>query len=134
MNELRESRQNLQPLKIPGGWTVDFNKFENIEPEELSEQDEKWLYSFNEDILYMYSDVKQTENQRLSIDLGWYPDGEPNGHFKLQAILNEKWEKPLLEFSSRSKDEIVKTLEKWLFVDFMPICFIDEEVFRKKHK
>lgn len=139
MNAMHESCQNLQPLRIPGGWTVAFNKFEKTDPEELSEQDEKWLYSFNEDILYMYSDVsrkqnKQTENQRLGIDLGWYPDGEPNGSFKLLAILNENWEKPLLEFSSRSKEEIVRTLEKWLFVDFMPRYFIDEDVFRKTHQ
>ena len=92
-----------------------FNKFEDIDPETLPSEDEAWLFAFNEDILYMR---KQTEKQELALDLGWYPDGDPDGQFVLQAILNGDWNKPLLKFCSRSKDEIVQTLEKWLWVDF----------------
>ena len=107
-----------------------FNKFEDIDPETLPAEDEAWLFAFNEDILYMRSDVscrqnRQTEKQALALDLGWYPDGDPDGQFVLQAILNEDWNKPLLKFCSRSKDEIVQTLEKWLWVDFMPLRFFD---------
>lgn len=129
----------IQPLRIPGGWTVIYNKFEDIEPETLEPDDEKWLSAFNEDILLMnYKLVrrrnKQTEEQEIAVDLGWYPDGDPNGKFRLQAILNKDWNDPLLDFSSRSKDEIVKTLEKWLRVDFMPVRFINGECFKEKHK
>ena len=91
-----------------------FNKFEDIDPETLPAEDEAWLFAFNEDILYM---CKQTEKQELALDLGWYPDGDPDGQFVLQAILNGDWNKPLLEFCSRSKDEIVRMLEKWLWID-----------------
>ena len=130
---------NLQPLRIPAGWSVVFNKFENIEPHEVPEKNEKiWLFSFNEDILYIRSDIVsdwggKTEKQTLGIDLGWYPDGDSDGKFTLRAVPDNNWDEPLLEFSSRSKDAIVQTLEKWLFVEFMPRCFIDKDIFRKNH-
>lgn len=115
------------------------NKFEDIDPETLPPEDENWLFAFNEDILYMYSEIsreqnKKTEVQKLTIDLGWYPDGEPEGNFVLQAILNDDWIDPLMKLSSRNKDEIVKTLEKWLWKDLTPVRFIDEEYFHKTHK
>lgn len=125
------SWQHLQPLRIPGGWTVVFNKFENLEPEELDEQDERWLSAFNEDILYMYAASSRKRNgeieqQKLALDLGWYPDGEPGGKYRLLAILNDNWEQPLLEFSSRSKKKIAEMIELWLFQELMPpIRFIE---------
>lgn len=130
---------NLQPLRIPPHWTMELNKLEDIDPETLSPEDETWLFAFNEDILYMHSKIsrkrdKQADEQKLGIDLGWYPDGEPEGNFVLQAILNDDWNDPLMKYFSRNKDEIVKTLEKWLWKDFMPVRFIDEEYFHKTHK
>ncbi|MDE6727964.1 MAG: GNAT family N-acetyltransferase [Oscillospiraceae bacterium] len=128
----QEDYQRLQPFRIPVGWTVGLNKFEDIDPETLPADDKAWLFAFNEDILQIYCKLKRKRNkhieqQELIIDLGWYPDGDPNGKFTIRAILDRDWYEPLLEFSSRSKDEIVKTLEKWLFVDFMPIRFIDKD-------
>lgn len=130
--------KNIQPLRIPGGWTVAFNKLEDVEPEELSPEDERWPGSFVEDILYIYRDClrkkkKQLERQRLGIDLGWYPDGDPAGSFLLQAVLNDNWMSPLLEFTSRSKKDVVNMLEKWLFSEFMYSGFIEENIFRKNH-
>lgn len=120
---------NMQPLRIPGGWTMVFNKFEDIDPETLSVDGKEWLSALNEDILLMTCTLTrrrngETEKQELAIDLGWYPDGEPDGKFVLQAVLDSDWCDPLMKFSSRSKDEIVKTLEKWLWVDYMPVRFI----------
>ena len=132
------SWQHLQPLRIPGGWTVVFNKFEDSEPEELEEQDKRWLFAFNEDILYMYATTSRKKNgeieqQKLALDLGWYPDGEPKGKYRLLAILNDNWEQPLLQFSSRSKDEIVRMIERWLFQEFMPPTrFIEKADFHKR--
>lgn len=130
--------EHLQPLRIPTGWTIMFHKLENLEPEEISPHDDIWLFSFTQDILYMYTIIKQKSygqlyEQKLSIDLGWYPDGEPNGSFHLLALLNDNWEAPLLEFSSRSKKIIVEMIEQWIFEEFMPLHFINEAVFRKNH-
>ena len=139
MNKRTEHYRSFQPLRIPGGWTVIYNKFENIDPETLAAEDEKWLSAFNEDILLLnYKLVrernKHTKEQEIAVDLGWYPDGEPGGKFRLQAVLNRDWNDPLFDFSSRNKDEITQTLEKWLWVDLMPVRFIDEEYFHKTHK
>ncbi len=130
--------QHLQPLRIPSGWTIMINKLEDIEPEELSPEDKIWLYAYTEDILYMYTNMsrkknKELETQTLVIDLGWYPDSDPKGTFRLLAILNDNWENPLLEFSSRKKKEVVKKLERWLFDEFMPRSYIEEELFRRNH-
>lgn len=131
-----KSWKNMQPLRIPPGWTIGINKLENLEPQELSEDDESGLYAFTEDILWIHrtnqrKKNKQVEEQTLAIDLGWYPDGEPTGSFRLVAILNDNWASPLLEFSSRSKQEVVEVMEQWLFQVFMPPYFIEEDSFRK---
>ncbi len=133
----QESWKSLQPLRVPPGWTFLFNKFEDVEPEELSEDDELWLDAFTQDIMYLYANVqrkrnKQIEKQKLAIDLVWYPDGEPDGAFRMVALLNDDWKAPLLEFSSRSKAEVVERLESWLFKEFHPLHFIEEDVFRKR--
>ena len=133
-----QSENRIQPLRIPGGWTIVFNKLEDMEPDDLDCNDRIWLFAFTQDILYMYADLsrkrdKRLEKQKLGIDLGWYPDGDPTGSFCLQAILNDNWETPLLSYSSRSKKEIVEQLEQWLFHEFMPIYFIEENIFRKNH-
>ncbi len=36
--------KRLQPLRIPGGWTVMFHKLEDLEPEELPPEDRDWLF------------------------------------------------------------------------------------------
>lgn len=117
--------EHLQPLRIPGGWTVVFNKLKNLEPKELAEQDKRWIFSFTENILYMYTILSRKRNskveqQKLAIDLGWYPDGDPYGKFRLLAILDDNWEQPLLEFSSQSKEAVVRMIEQWLFQELCP--------------
>lgn len=134
----KKSWEDLQPLRIPPGWTIVINKLENLEPEELDADDERWLGTFTEDILYLHTKRKrkrnkQVEEQTLAIDLGWYPDSEPTGKFRLVALLNDNWQSPLLEFSSRSKQEIVEVIEQWLFKEFMLFNFIEEDIFRKYH-
>lgn len=124
--------KNLQPLRIPPNWTILQHKLMNIEPEKLNKNDDKWLTMFVEDILQIERHLKRkinkkVEQQKLIIDLGWYPDSEPSGNFRLVAILNNNWEFPLLQFTSRSKKEIVETLEYWLFGIFDDIYFIEDE-------
>lgn len=136
---MEKSWECLQPFRVPGGWTIGFNEFEALDPETLPPEDRRWLFTFVEDLLYLYTDHrrrrnKQEETQRVSIDLGWYPDGDPNGTFRLAAILDSDWIHPLLTFEFRSKREIVDALENWLFREFMPNDFIEEEIFRRNHR
>ena len=98
----------LQSLRIPTGWKVSYNKFLEIEPNSLREDDSVWIH-FTQDILqlkYLFRKVK------LIVDLGWYPETEIDGTFRLVVIKNEEWENPLEVFESRSKAEIVEKIEK----------------------
>ena len=82
----------LVPLSVSMGWKVDANHFYQINIDELEEG--KW-YPFVEDILMMTN-----ENYRLTIDLGWYPEGEEDGCFRLLLL---PWEKPTKAYMSAKK-------------------------------
>lgn len=68
--------------------------------------------------------------QPLRIPGGW---GSSEWKFRLQATLNDDWMQSLLVFSTRSKDEVVKMLEQWLFQEFRDHVWIDELNFRKNY-
>lgn len=123
--------ETLQPLRIPTGWHIEFNKLTSTEPETLDKDDERW-FDFTEDIAYMYTinqkkEYHKMDTQKLGIDLGWYPDCDPNGNFCLQAILDDDWENPLKKFISKSTEEVVKQWEKWLFYDFYACHWITKK-------
>lgn len=121
--------KNLQPLRIQSGWSFLYNKLTDLEPDSISEDDPAWLFTLVQDILYMR---KENRKQTVAIDLGWYPDGDPHGTYRLVAVLNDDFQNPILEFTSRSTQEIVDTMEYWLF-ECLPCSAIDEESFRKLH-
>lgn len=127
LNERKTDRKNLMPLRIPGGWTVDFNRFENLDIDQLPplDKDTCGLLSLKCDLVRERDG--EVERQELQIYLELYPNGDPDGEFALWAVLNRDWYDPLREFSSRDKNEIVETLEKWLWEDFMPVRFFDND-------
>jgi hypothetical protein len=100
---------NLQRLMIFSGWTVTYNGFINIDPLNLDANDSKW-FSFTEDLLqltHIRSDI--------IVDLGWYPEMNPNGEYKVSVVKDKNWEEPIISFRSRNKDDIVMKIEKILF-------------------
>ena len=99
--------KKLQPLRISSNWSIEFNKFLNINPKKILKKNKLWKYYFTEDILLL-----KNQNKNLLIDLGWYPSSNPKGKFILLVIKNNNWEKPILKFSSRNKNKIVKKIEK----------------------
>ena len=66
----------LVPLSIPAGWEVNQNHFYMTTIEEADGG-----YPFYEDILQM-----NCKNLRLTLDLGWYPEGEVNGAYRLVLV------------------------------------------------
>lgn len=70
----------LVPLSIPAGWMVNQNHFYMTTFEEA-----EGGYPFYEDILQM-----NNESLRLTMDLGWYPEADKDGRFKLVLL---PWEK-----------------------------------------
>ena len=107
--------KQIQPLRIPTGWNVAWNRLEDVEPETLPKDSYGWI-DFSQDILLLSRTIKRKKREeKTEIDLGWYPDCDPEGSFRLVVIKNGEWEHPFLEFSSRSKAEIIEKMEEWLF-------------------
>ena len=105
----------LQPLRIPTGWKVEWNTFFEVEPKFKSYDQISW--NFGEDMLLV-------ENKRVGIviELGWYPGHRWPGEFKLVALRLERvrklmgmaWENPERKLWTRSKEKVVRTLERWM--------------------
>ncbi|MCY9663382.1 hypothetical protein P5G65_36380 [Paenibacillus chondroitinus] len=100
MNKPRE----IQPLRLQGGWTVEFNNFYECEPHNSNDFD-----------AYFFEDLLQFTNSKfnLVLDLGWYPNSDKNGTYKLFLIKNYNWENPLEYFESRNTKAIVEKIEYW---------------------
>ncbi|MCO1336443.1 hypothetical protein MO867_19095 [Microbulbifer sp. OS29] len=71
----------LLSLKIPAGWEMIKNHFYDIVHENHSNPGELLGYPFHEDILFL-----RNRHLRRSVDLGWTPDCDPNGSYKLTLL------------------------------------------------
>jgi len=103
----------LARLRIPSGWNIGFNTL--AEPLEGSDFPELW--DLKEDILQF-----QNHQRRVIVDLGWLPDFDPSGSYRLVTVALESdedrqieaWAAPLRIHTSKSYSEIVEVLEAWL--------------------
>jgi hypothetical protein len=98
---------NLQPFRIPTGWKVQWNMFDEADPVFFTEEDSDYRYSFMEDLL-------QLQKDSFTVDLGWYPEGKVDGEYLLVLIKNENWSEPIFDFSSRDKGRIIQEIERLL--------------------
>jgi len=110
---------NLQSLKIPAGWSVDWNLLTDTEPTEDT------IHEFTGSSLLLIS----SHTRLKAIDVSWRPEGDINGAYQLQVIyllpkFNTKtntieyegvWEDPELEFSTQNRLELVDKLNHLLF-------------------
>lgn len=94
----------IQPLRLLGGWTVEFNNFFDCEPDNCNE--------FSD---YFVEDLLQLTNSKfkLILDLGWYPNNDISGVYRMFLIKDYNWEKPLEYFESRNTKAIVDKIEYW---------------------
>lgn len=79
--------RKLASLEIPTGWLVLFNNFVHFEEGEVPTADDYELY-LTQDILAVRQispgvDGYSERSGALSVYLGWYPDGEPDGSYRL---------------------------------------------------
>lgn len=110
---------NLQPLKIPAGWLVDWNLLTDTDPTEDT------IHEFTGSSLLLIS----SHILLKAIDVSWRPEGDINGAYQLQVIcllpkFNNKtntldyegiWESPELEFTTKNRLELVDKLNHLLF-------------------
>jgi hypothetical protein len=111
MNEI-----DIQPLRITAGWSVEWNLFYEVDP---SEENMHYLDASSLLHLTNYSLMR-------AINLDFRPENDINGVFYLRVInltkeINSKtkevsydgnWEKLYYEFTSKSRIEIVKEVER----------------------
>ena len=55
---------------------------------------------FKEDLLQ----VTYPDGQIL--DVGWYPEGDPEGEYRLLAVSDGDWDMPLLDFSTAEEQRL----------------------------
>jgi len=110
---------NLQPLKIPSGWSVEWNLLTDTDPTKDT------IHEFAGSSLLLINSPTRLK----AIDVSWQPEGDINGAYQLQVInllpkFNNKtntieyegiWETPELEFSTRNRLELVNKINHLLF-------------------
>ena len=115
--------KQLKPFRFAPNWKMMCNKLKDIEPDEVKQDDDAWLFTFVEDMIYIvtectYKKNKKTITHTLAVDVGWYPEGDRKGFYRcyhLTAILDNNWNKPILEMKTRSTQKVADTIELWLF-------------------
>ncbi|WP_299002408.1 hypothetical protein [uncultured Tenacibaculum sp.] len=110
---------NLQSLKIPSGWSVEWNLLTDTDPTEDT------INEFTGSSLLLIN----SHTRLKAIDVSWRPEGDINGAYQLQVIcllpkFNSKtntieyegiWETPELEFTTKNRLELVDKLNHLLF-------------------
>jgi hypothetical protein len=51
-------------------------------------------------------DLVQVDYEGVTLDIGWYPDGDPSGEFLIHVVRNGDWDHPLVRASARSVEEL----------------------------
>ena len=102
----------LVDLAVGPNWEVRYNALHNLAPadvplvEGISSED-VWML-FSQDLVQIYH-----RGTRELIDVGWYPDHNPDGLFRLIALdpttgeNNYDWQNPRLEFETRDLSHLL---------------------------
>lgn len=107
----------LMPLKMPGTWAIVCNSFAD---EDLIVQDGqiKNSHFYKEDLLsiertFFVENIWCTLPIGHILDLGWYPDADPNGSYRL-TLLRGDWDNVVLRFESKDRQKIRDVIEQCL--------------------
>ncbi len=113
------SSTDLQPLKIPSGWSVEWNLLTETDPTKAN------IHEFTGSSLLLLN----SSSRLKAIDVSWRPEGDISGAFQLQVIclrptFNAKtntmeydglWETPELEFQTKDRLELVAKINHLMF-------------------
>ena len=91
----------IKNLKLYDG-IITYNDFDIDEA--LTFQDQE--YSYKMDILQI------SFGTRYVLDVGWYPEFDPKGHFWVRGIQDYDWLKPITQQKCRSLAELKKVIEE----------------------
>ncbi|GGF99114.1 hypothetical protein GCM10010912_49830 [Paenibacillus albidus] len=106
----------LVPLNIPSDWTVVWNHFFEINPDDFHDDSFPYVWELHEDIFYF-----RNEKKGLILDLGWYPAMSSEGAYTLYLVKigdeetgAEYWANPILKYRSRNINEITNKIHEVL--------------------
>jgi len=91
----------IDNLNIHNG-VMTYNDFNIDENRSFKAQE----FSYKEDILQI------TFGERYTLDVGWYPEGNPDGYFLVKGIEDCDWMRPLIMIRSRSLGELKGAIEQ----------------------
>ena len=87
-------------MLVSNGWNVGFNEFHIDFSRPFKEQ----IFELNEDLL-------QLSKQHYILDIGWYPEADPDGSIKTVVIKDHDWMMPVIQFIDRSYPEFADHLK-----------------------
>ncbi|MEJ3745003.1 hypothetical protein WEI85_17115 [Actinomycetes bacterium KLBMP 9797] len=105
----------LVPLRVPAGWLVEYNTFVEFRPDRPPTVDD-YLWHHTEDLLQIRSckvvdGAWQVDPDGFLVDLGWYPDGEPTGAYRLVVVRPDFRGDTVIEVSHRKQSVIRQAIE-----------------------
>ena len=87
--------RRLMPLRIPAGWTVVANAFAEIDdPRSLTADERRALLA---------QDLLQLRAGDLILDLGWTPEEDAGGRYRLELVRGD-WDRVLLTLEHPSAE------------------------------
>jgi hypothetical protein len=92
----------LVPLRIPSGWTVAFNRFEEAGPPSAMSAEERDAH--------LTADLLSLERGELAVDLGWAPAGDPGGAYALRVVRGS-WDDIAVRFDHPSADVMREAID-----------------------
>lgn len=105
----------LVSLRVPSGWAVIINHFGDEDPVVRDGRIVNDQY-YNEDLLSIetirYEPGRWVNDpEGHAIDLGWYPESDPDGHYRL-VLLRGDWDHVVVEIESRDRQVIHTAIEE----------------------
>ncbi|NET31804.1 MAG: hypothetical protein F6K19_07350 [Cyanothece sp. SIO1E1] len=109
--------EKLFSLKIPSGWAVIHNSFGDVEPiiQDGSIVNDEF---FNEDLLSIEAiqfdgSYWQVDKNGYTLDLGWYPEANPDGFYRL-TLIRGSWDHIVAKCESKDRYQIHRLVERCL--------------------
>jgi hypothetical protein len=107
------------PVRSGNGWRILHHELYQIAPDQVDKIEglpgnpSVWETHFGQDLF-----LAENKSAELMLDVGWSPDGDPNGVFYLQLLRTREgetdWEHPLEVFKTRDLSELLKQLDRLL--------------------
>jgi hypothetical protein len=127
MNNIEEQKFEFVTINLIGKWEEYKNMFYDIPPPTEADRDRiiidvrrfydpqgnllgnecKYTYLFDRSLM-----ILKYENWKYTIDVGWYPDFDPNGCYGMQLIKDNDWDTSLIDYNTRDKDEMLKKIHE----------------------